>query len=131
GWDDAAVEAISESAASDVVSAEVADGRVGAEVVAEVFGDVPVSRARHDVLSAESATAYAEAEMRRRGRAFVRVDGTTSGTPDLVPGARLELQRVGRPFAGAGYRVVHAHHSYDLTVGYRTQFTAERPGLGQ
>ncbi len=129
GWDDAAVAAIVETATSDVVKAEVADGRVGADVVADVFGEVPVSRARHDVLSIDTAIAYAEAEMLRRSRGFVCVDGTTSGTPDLVPGSRLELLRVGRPFEGPGYRVVHAHHSFDLTIGYRTHFTAERAGV--
>jgi len=132
GWDDSTVEAVSESVGADVIAAEVAGvaglagGGLGPEVVADVFGDVPLSRVRQDVLSSATAQAYAEAEMRRRARSFVTVDGTTSGTPDLVPGAKLDLRRVGRPFEGAGYRVTFAHHSYDLTTGYRTAFRAER-----
>lgn len=131
GWDDAQVAPIVEEAGSDAVSAEVAGGRLGPDVVADVFDEPTLSRARRDVLSAESAQAYAEAEMRRRARRFVSVDGTTSGTPDLVPGAKLDLRRVGRPFEGPGYRVCWAHHSYDLSSGYRTHFRAERPEVAR
>jgi uncharacterized protein len=129
GWDDRQVAAISETAGADVIAAEVAGGRTGPDVVAGVFTDSSLSRARRDVLSAETARAYAEAEMRRRARGFVSVDGITAGSPDLVPGARLELRRAGRPFDGGGYRVCHAHHSYDLAVGHRTRFKAERPAV--
>lgn len=129
GWDDTAVEAISETAGGDVVAAEAAGGRLGPDVVSEVFGEAPLSRARQDALDTATAQAYAEAEMRRRARAFVTVEGTTSGTPDLVPGARLDLRRVGRPFEGDGYRATWVHHSYDLTTGYRTSFRAERAAV--
>lgn len=131
GWDDLQVASISETAGADVVAAEIAAGRTGPEVVGEVFADTVLTRARRDVLSSEAARAYADAEMRRRARSFVGVEGTTSGTPDLVPGARLVLRRVGRPFDGGGYRVTHAHHSYDTTTGYRTRFRAERPASGE
>lgn len=129
GWDDLRVEAIAETASADVVAAEVAGGRTGPQAVGDVFPDAILSRARRDVLSTATARAYAEGEMRRRARSFVTVDGTTSGTPDLVPGAKLDLRRVGRPFEGDGYRAVHVHHSYDLTTGYRTRFRAERPAV--
>lgn len=129
GWDDLAVEAIAEEASNDVVQAEVAGGRTGPVIVGDVFDSPSLSRARHDVLSTTAAQTYAEAEMRRRARSFVAIDGVTSGTPDLVPGARLDLRRVGRPFEGAGYRCCWARHSYDLSNGYRTTFRAERPGL--
>jgi phage protein D len=98
-------------------------------VVADVFEPASISRSRRDVLSSEVAQAYANAEMRRRARRFVSVDGTTSGTPDLVPGTKLDLRRVGRPFEGDAYRCVYAHHSYDPSTGYRTRFRAERPGM--
>ena len=94
---------------------------------ADVFDQASIRRSRRDVLSSDSAQAYADAEMRRRARAFVTVEGTTAGSPDLVPGARLDLRRVGGPFEGDGYRVTFAHHSYDPTTGYRTRFRAERP----
>lgn len=129
GWDDKRVEAIAETAESSVVAAEAAAGRLGPDLVADTFGETGISRSRRDVLATETARAYAEAEMLSRARRFVTVEGTTSGTPDLVPGARLDLRRVGRPFDGDGYRVVHARHSYDPEIGYRTRFRAERPAM--
>ncbi len=129
GWDDNAVTAIEESANSGVVAAEAPSGRFGPDLVSATFGDTRISRSRRDVLSTDTARTYARAEMLRRARAFVTVDGTTAGTPDLVPGARLDLRRVGRPFEGDGYRVVFACHSYDPEVGYRTRFRAERPAM--
>jgi phage protein D len=127
GWDGEAVEAVVETAANDAVTPEVTGGRTGPQIVAQVFGGPTLTRARRDVLVADTARAYAEAEMVRRARGFVTVDGVTAGTPDLVPGAKLDLRRVGRPFEGDGYRAVHAHHRYDLPTGYRTGFRAERP----
>jgi phage protein D len=129
GWDHQSVEAVSHVANGAEVSAEVASGRTGVQVAGQLFPGSIISRSRRDVLDQPMAEAFATAEMLRRARAFVTVDGTTSGTPDLVPGARLDLHRAGRPFEGTGYRVVHAHHSFDLTTGYRTRFRAERPSV--
>lgn len=131
GWDDLAVEALTATATSDVVAAEATGGRLGPDVVSQVFNHTAIRRSRRDVLSADAAQTYAEAEMRRRSRGFVTVEGTTAGTPDLVPGARIELQRVGSPFEGSGYRAIEVHHSYDLITGYRTHFRAERPEMTQ
>jgi phage protein D len=129
GWDHDAVKAVSHTSDRQVVAAEIASGRGGVSIVSNLFNRSSISRSRRDVLDQATADAYADAEMLRRARSFVTVDGTTSGTPDLVPGATLDLRRVGRPFEGGGYHVVHAHHSYDLTVGYRTRFRAERPAI--
>ena len=127
GWDDLEVKPIVEKAAGELVSAEVASGRSGPDVVAGVFSNTVLTRSRRDVLSSRTGQAYARAELLRRARGFVRVEGVTASTPDLVPGAHLDLRRVGRPFEGGDYRVCHAHHSYDLVSGHRTRFTAERP----
>ncbi|MGW1346192.1 phage late control D family protein [Kribbella sp. NPDC002412] len=129
GWNHDAVKAVTHTADRAVVTAEITTGRSGVEIVSNLFQRSSISRSRRDVLDQSTADAYADAEMLRRARSFVTVVGTTSGTPDLVPGAKLDLRRVGRPFEGSGYRVVHAHHSYDLTTGYRTRFRAERPAI--
>lgn len=130
GWDRRRVEVVDERAGADAVAAEAVGDRTGPRVVSQVFGETALARAEREAADASQARAYAQAEMLRRARGFVAVDGTTVGTPDLVPGAHLTLHRVGRPFEGGGYRAVHVHHSYDLTVGYRTGFHAERPEVG-
>jgi phage protein D len=126
GWDGDAVEPVAATAGADLVAAEVTGGRTGPQIAAEVFAGSTLTLARRDARVADTARAYAEAEQLRRARGFVTVDGVTAGTPDLLPGAFLELQRIGPPFSGDGYRVVHAHHSYDRPNGYRTAFRAER-----
>lgn len=129
GWDHDAVRPVTHAAQAAVVAAAVAGGQLGPDLAARHFPRATLTRSRRDVLDQDTATAYADAEMLRRARSFVTVEGTTAGTADLVPGARLDLRRVGRPFEGSGYRVVHARHSYDLVTGYRTDFRAERPQL--
>ena len=127
GWDDAIAADVMGTAGEELVRAEASGGRTGPSIAASVYRGPRLTRTRRDAQVAEIADAYAGAELLRRARGFVTVDGTTSGTPDLLPGGHLTLRRVGRPFEGGGYRVVHSRHSYDVTVGYRTVFRAERP----
>ena len=129
GWDDVAVAAVEEAANGEIVRAETSGGRTGPEVVGEIFPDSTLVRSRRDAITAQAARAYAKAEMQRLARTFVTVEGTTNGTPDLVPGTRLALWRVGTPFEGPGYRCTFAQHCYDPATGYRTRFRAERPVL--
>lgn len=64
--------------------------------------------------------------MLRRARSFVKIKGTTRGTPEMNVGSTLNLERVGTPFEGGGYYVVGVRHTYDLSCGYRTSFEAQR-----
>ncbi len=74
--------------------------------------------------------AWAHAEMLRRSRRFVTIEGTTSGTPDLVVGSKVTLQGIADAFNGDGYYVTRVTHTYDLVSGHRTHFCAERPTVG-
>ena len=55
-------------------------------------------RVREVPLVDGEARAWARAEMLRRARGFVTVSGVTRGTPDMVVGSTLTLERVGHPF---------------------------------
>lgn len=129
GYDASQRESISEEAGSDAVAAETNGGRSGPSVLQSALGDLPVQYARDVPLTSDEATQWARAEMLRRSRAFVAVQGTTLGSPDLAVGSRLELDNVGAPFAGDDYYVTRVRHSYDLRAGHRTHFAAERPTL--
>ena len=50
--------------------------------------------------------------------------------PDLIVGTEIELQDVGAPFEGGGYHVTRMCHTYDLRLGHRTRFDAERGWIG-
>ena len=124
-------EKIDEEAESDEIQSELGGGLSGPAVLQRAFGERVSYRVRDVPLNDDEARQWARAEMLRRSRGFVTAVGTTNGTPDMVVGSRLTLQRVGAPFNGAGYYVVSVNHSYDRKNGYRTHFTAERASVNQ
>lgn len=122
---------VDERAGPEVVEAEVESGRTGPRLVERVFGATTSLRVREVALSGKEASAWAEAEMLRRGRRFVTAAGVTAGTPKLVVGARLTLDGIGEPFEGAGYYVTRVQHTFDLKRATRTFFSAERATLNE
>ncbi|MGB7922548.1 MAG: contractile injection system protein, VgrG/Pvc8 family [Pyrinomonadaceae bacterium] len=127
GFDASERDKIEEEATEDAILAEVSGGLTGPSILERAFGERVSFRVREVALGGREATAWARAEMLRRARAFVTVAGTTSGSPDMVVGSRLTLERVGQPFNGPGYYVTRVMHTYDLKNGHRTRFAAERP----
>lgn len=126
GYDPMAAAVIDERAGNEAIAAEVASGRTGPQVLATALGQSRSLRFRDNAQNGEVARAWAKAEMLRRSRGFVQVEGMTHGSPELVVGTLLELQDVGRPFDGPGYYVTAFRHTYDHTSGLRTRFQAER-----
>jgi phage protein D len=131
GWDASTKDLIDERAGPDVAEAEVSGGRLGARLVASALGGSATFRVREPVVRPGEATAWARAEMLRRARRFVTVDGVTNGSPDMVVGSRLTLRDVGSPFEGGGYYVTRVRHTFDLQFGFRTRFEAERATLNE
>lgn len=131
GYDAAERDAIDEEADGSAVQAEATGGKTGPDVLQRAFGE-RVSRYVRDVpLTDGEARDWARGEMLRRARGFVTAVGTTNGTPDLVVGSRLRLDRVGGPFNGGGYYVTRVHHAYDRVSGFRTRFEAERATVNE
>jgi phage protein D len=127
GYDAAGRQKIDASAGAGTVQSEVSGGKTGPQTLTRAIGTLPGRGSRLTPLTDSEAAAWAKAEMLRRSRAFVRVVGVSSGTPEMTVGARLTLKRCGKPFDGAGYYVTRVRHVYDLRQGLRTQFEAERP----
>ncbi|MEI6668466.1 MAG: contractile injection system protein, VgrG/Pvc8 family [Acidobacteriota bacterium] len=126
GYDASARDSLNEEADSDAVDAEISGGRTGPAVLQQAFGPRASFRVRDVPIASIEASAWARADMLRRARSFVTALGTTDGSPNMVVGSRLTLDRVGTPFSGDGYYVVHVSHTYNLTSGYRTHFEAQR-----
>jgi len=131
GYDADQRDVIDESAGDDVVQSEISSGRSGPSVLQSAFGERVSHRVKEVPLDASEATDWARAEMLRRARRFVTVDGVTRGHPDLVVGSQLNLEQMGGPFDGEGYIVTRVRHTFTLGQGHRTQFEAERPNLGE
>jgi phage protein D len=131
GYDASARDVIDEEAGADAIQSEISGGRTGPAVLQQAFGERVSYRVRENPLVAGEATAWAKAEMLRRCRAFVTAVGMTDGSPDMVVGSTLNLDRVGAPFNGDGYYVTRVSHTYDLNSGHRTHFEAERPTVNE
>jgi phage protein D len=146
GFDSATAKVIDEKVDDQVVTQESGKGkgRTGPQVVAKALGPGreldeegrkkpwPLTLRFRDVAqSGDQARAWAKAEMLRRARAFVTVEGLTRNTPELVVGSIVELQDVGQPFSGDGYYVTRFCHTYDHTSALKTRFTAERSTVNE
>jgi phage protein D len=127
GYDASDRAAIDEEAGSEAIAGEISSGRTGPEVLERAFGERISYRVREVPLNSGEAEQWARWEMLRRSRAFVTGRGVTRGTPDMMVGSRLSLERVGTPFNGSGYVVTQLRHTYDLENGHRTHFVATRP----
>jgi phage protein D len=126
GFDASARDAIDEEAGADAVQSEVSGGTTGVSILQQAFGERVSYRVREAPLVSSEAQAWARAEMLRRSRRFVTVVGTTSGSPDMVVGSQLTLDRTADAFDGDGYYVTRVTQTYDLVSGHRTHFHAER-----
>jgi len=104
-------------------------GRKGADVLRSALG----ARSEHlgdlCAMTDAEARALAEAAFDQRARRFVCVEGTAEGNPALRVGTHVTLRGLGRRYDNT-YYVVRAHHRYDLTRGYETDFEAECAFLG-
>lgn len=126
GYDASAREMIDEEAGADTIQTEIAEGITGSSLLERAFGDRISYRVREAPLLSGEAADWARAEMLRRARSFVTVNGVTRGSANMIVGSKLTLERVGHPFEGAGYYVTRVCHTYDLQSGFRTHFEAER-----
>jgi phage protein D len=126
GYDVSGRQAITGEAGAEALAAEAGAGQTGAAVLMRTRGERVSYRVQDVPFAVTEAREWARAELLRRGRGFVTVDGVTRGSPSLVVGSTLRLERVGQPFEGDGYRVTRMCHTYDLSEGYRTRFRAER-----
>jgi phage protein D len=129
GYDMEERDQIDERASENAISSEVSSGRSGIAVLSNAFGNFDSFRTREIPLKGDTARAWAKAELLRRARQFVQVRGVTRGSPEMMVGSRLTLQRVAPPFAGSGYYVTKVIQTYDLIDGHRTTFEAERPTM--
>lgn len=131
GWDVAAKQGVTgeaDSAAARAVA--LAQGRTGAEIIAESWGESPEDLHLEQPATEGEARALAEARMKARARRFVTGRGVTSGTPALRVGRKVELLDLGPWFSGI-WEVTELRHRFDQSEGYRTDFAACRAALEQ
>jgi phage protein D len=129
GWDVAGKAALKGEADDAAVRGELNGGKSGPSVLSAALGDRKESVAHAVPLGSDEAKAVAESVMRTLARRFVVGRGVAETDARLRAGSSAELHGLGPLFDGV-YYLSGVRHLFDGTQGLRTEFTAERPGLG-
>jgi phage protein D len=93
----------------------------GASAQAAFSMDAKILVADRPIRTQAVADQLAQATLDRREGRFVEAEGTTRGTPSLVAGVKLQLNKLGTRFTGK-YFVTSSTHTYSSQAGYVTQF---------
>ena len=129
GWDVTGKRTLTETAGESVVSGEVGAGQSGSKALASAVG-TRKERVVHSVpLSGQEAKTRAEALYRGMARRFLTARGLARTTAELRVGATVRLEHLGPLFSGS-YYITEVVHLFDDEDGLRTEFAAERAGLG-
>ena len=130
GWDVSGKQAISHEATDSVISGELNSDQSGVSLVQSKLGERKETLAHTVPLAADEAQAVAEAYFRLMAWRFVVGRGVTETDHRLRVGASVNLSNLGAVFDGK-YYVAEVRHKFDILHGLRTEFTAERPGIGR
>jgi phage protein D len=129
GWDVAGKSALQYEADDSVMSGELNGDTSGASILRSAIGERKEAVAHAVPLNANETQAVAESSFKNCARRFVIGRGTATTQAKLRVGALLDLKALGPLFSGK-YYVVESRHLFDSARGLRTEFTAERPGIG-
>jgi len=130
GWDVSSKASLKYEATDSVISGEVNDDDSGASVLKSALGERKESIAHTVPLTSQEAQAEAEAFFKMSARRFVVGQGVAEPNARLRVGSRVDLHGLGPLFSGK-YYVSEVRHRFDGINGLRSEFTAERPGLGR
>lgn len=130
GWDRAGKSAISEKAGDDALRGELGNDRSGASILASAFSERVQTLAHLCPDTAEEAGALARAHFVAHARRFVVARATAEADARLRVGATVDLEGLGPLFNGK-YALSATTLRFDGHAGLRTEFTAERAGIGR
>ncbi len=130
GWDVSSKEAIKNEASESAISGELGGDTSGISILKTAFGERKESLVHTVPLGNLEAQEAAESFMKTIARQFVVGRGVAEPNAKLRVGAFVELDGLGKLFNGK-YYVAEIAHIFDNVKGFRTEFRAERLGIGQ
>jgi phage protein D len=130
GWDVAGKSALKHEATDSVISGELNGDLSGASILSSAFGQRKESIVHTVPQNSSDVQTQAEAFFKAAARRFVVGRGTAQTDSRLRVGNHVDLQGLGPLFTGK-YYLTEVRHIFDGVKGSRTEFTAERPGLGR
>lgn len=130
GWDVASKSALQFEATESAISSELNGDSSGVGILKSALGQRKESLVHAVPLNSQEAQAVAESFFKMSARRFLVGRGVAETTATLRAGARVDLQNLGPLFNGK-YYVTEVTHLFDGMKGLRTEFCAERPGIGK
>jgi phage protein D len=130
GWDVGAKSGLKFEATESTIGGELNGDSSGASVLQSAFGQRKESLVHTVPLTSQETQAEAEAYFKMNARRFVVGRGVAETSGKLRVGAYVDLKELGPLFNGK-YYLAEVKHVFDMTKGMRTEFVAERPGIGK
>lgn len=130
GWSVQDKDAVSHEAGPSVLGAELGNDESGASLLSSKLAERKEAVVHAVPVGTQEAQARAEAHFRQLARRFVVGRGTAQPDARLRVGTRVELTGLGPLFSGK-YHLAEVSHLFDGAKGLRTEFVAERVGLGR
>lgn len=130
GWDVSGKKAVKSEASEEVIQSELGADVSGISILKTAFGERKESLVHTVPFNERDAKATAESFLKTVARQFVVGRGVAEPNAKLRVGAFVELDGVGEMFNGK-YYVAEIAHVFDNKKGLRTEFRAERMGIGK
>jgi phage protein D len=130
GWDPAGKAALTHQATDSDIQSEVGGDDSGPSLLRAKLGERKESIAHGVPLDAGEAKARAVSHFQLAARRFVVGRGVARTDPRLRVGRWVDLSGLGPLFSGK-YYLAEVRHRFDGKGALRTEFVAERPGLGR
>lgn len=130
GWDVGGKAGLLHEATDAVIQGELNGDTSGASILRSALGARKESLVHTVPLTSQEAQAEAEAFFKLSARRFLTGQGVADGDSRLRVGSYVNLLGLGPLFNGK-YYLAEVRHLFDGMGGLRTEFKAERPGLGR
>jgi hypothetical protein len=130
GWDVANKQPLVHEATESAISSEVGSDASGVSILSSALGSRKETLAHGVPLASDEAQLRAEAHFKSIARRFVCGRGVAETSTELRVGRYAQLDGLGPLFSGK-YYVSEVRHRFDGEQGIRTEFEAERPGIGR
>ena len=130
GWDIASKAGLQHETTDSILGGELNGDMSGASILSSALGQRKEALVHMVPLTSQEAQAEAEAFFKMSARRFVVGHGLATINSKLRVGSYVELLNLGQLFSGK-YYLTEVKHLFDEACGIRTEFTAERPGLGR
>jgi phage protein D len=130
GWDVSSKSSLQHESDDSIISGELNGDTSGPSILQSALGVRKESLVHTIPLTSQEAQSTADAYFKMSARRFVVGHGTAETDVDLRAGCKVNLTGLGPMFSGK-YYVTEVRHMFDRRRGLRTEFTAERPGIGR